>query len=182
MNNRVTFEVTAPTETALKKLAKADIAVYRLKKRGSRLSFGVSEEYAKKVFAIFAHPCYNTVIVQNSRKTRFATFVSKRFGLFVGSALFVVAAALSGRTVLRIKVIGNGGYLSPQVIAIARECGAREWSLCTKLDAPLLQARVMALPYVNFCSVQRAGAYLLIDVRTEEEHTSRADGDRKSVV
>ena len=71
---------------------------------------------------------------------------------------------------------GNGDYLSGQVYDIAKECGVREFSFCRNLDAPLLQARVMALPSVSFCSVTRAGAYLIIDVRTEEEHTAKADG------
>lgn len=177
MNNIVVFEVTATLEGALKKLAKANIPVYRLKKRLSRVQFGVRQEYSQKVFAIFSHSCYNTAIVKKSGVQRLKDFVKRRFGLLVGGAVFVAAAALSGNTVLKIKVVGNGDYLSPQIISIAESCGARKWSFCRKLDAPLLQAKVMALPDVNFCSVSREGAYLLIDVRTEEEHTSKADGN-----
>ncbi|MDE6557703.1 MAG: sporulation protein YqfD [Clostridia bacterium] len=175
MNNIVEFEVTASPETALKKLAKADIAVYKLKKHGSKLHFGVSQEYVEKVFAIFSHSCYNTVIRKKSAKMRLISFMKVRFGLVAGAVIFAAAAFLSGNTVLRIKVIGNGAYLEEQVIAIAAECGAKEWSACRNLDAPLLQSRVMALSGVSFCSVQRDGAYLLIDVHTEEEHSSKLD-------
>lgn len=175
MNNIVEFQVTSTLETALKKLSKANIAVYKLKKRSSQVQFGVQQEYIEKVFAIFSHPCYNTVIVKKSGAQRLKIFLKRRFGLVIGSALFVAAAATSGNAVLKIKVIGNGEYLSPQIISIAQSCGAREWSFCRELDAPLMQAKIMALPDVNFCSVRRDGAYLLIDVRTEEEHTSRAD-------
>ncbi len=175
MNNIVVFEVTATLETALKKLAKANLAVYKLKKRSSRVQFGVRQEYQQKVFAIFSHPCYNIKVIKKSGWQRFKFFLTKRFGLIVGGALFIAVAAASGNTVLKIKVVGNGDYLSPQIISIAADCGAREWSFCRKLDTPLLQAKVMALPDVNFCSVSREGAYLLIDVRTEEEHTSKAD-------
>ncbi|MDE7380175.1 MAG: sporulation protein YqfD [Clostridia bacterium] len=175
MNNQVIFEVTASPETALKKLSKAEIAVYRLKKHGSRLSFAVDAEYYKKVFAIFSHPCYNTVIKKNSPKKRFFEFIKNRAGLLVGSLLFVAVSVFSGNTVLKIKVVGNGSYLAPQIIAIADECGAKEWTACRNLDTPLLQAKVMALPAVNFCSVRRDGAYLLIDVHTETEHTANAD-------
>ncbi len=175
MNNIVEFQVTATLETALKKLSKANIAVYKLKKRASRVQFGVQQEYSEKVFAIFSHSCYNTVIVKKSGVERLKIFTKRRFGLFIGSALFVAAAVVSGNSVLKIKVIGNGEYLTPQIISIAESCGAREWSFCRNLDAPLMQSKIMALPDVNFCSVRRDGAYLLIDVRTEEEHTSRAD-------
>ena len=129
----------------------------------------------EKVFAIFSHSCYNIVIIRNSGVTRLKFFLKRRFGLIAGAVIFVAAAVMSGNTVLKIKVTGNGGYLERQVIAIAAECGAREWSFCRKLDAPLMQSKIMALPDVNFCSVKRDGAYLLIDVRTEEEHTSKVD-------
>ena len=175
MNNIVEFEVTASPETALKKLAKADIAVYKLKKHGSKLHFGVSQEYVEKVFAIFSHSCYNTVIRKKSAKMRLISFMKVRFGLIVGAVVVAVAALASGHTVLRIKVIGNGAYLKEQIIAIAAECGAKEWSACRNLDAPLLQSRVMALDGVRFCSVQRDGAYLLIDVHTDEEHSAKVD-------
>lgn len=175
MNNIVCFEVTATMETALKKLSKANIAVYKLKKRSSRVQFGVRQEYVEKVFAIFSHSCYNTVIIKNSGVTRLKLFLQKRFGLIAGAVVFIAAAVISGNTVLKIKIVGNGGYLERQIISIASECGAREWSFCRNLDAPLMQSKIMALPDVNFCSVKRDGAYLLIDVRTEEEHTSKAD-------
>lgn len=175
MNNIVIFSVTAPPETALKKLSRENIAVYRLKKRGSKLTFGVSEEYIQKVFAIFSHPCYNVSVVKHSFKTRLIFFFKRRFALIIGGALFVAAAVLSGNSVLKIKVTGNGSYLRPQIVALANECGAREFSVCKNFDAPLLQAKVMALPDVNFCSVRRDGAYLIIDVRTGEEYVGRAD-------
>lgn len=175
MNNIVKFEVTATPETALKKLSKANIPVYGLKKHSSRLTFGVRQEYSKKVFAIFSHPCYNTVIREKSVKNRFWDFFKKRFGLAVGALLFLTAALLSGNSLLRIKVTGNGNYLAPQVLKIANDCGAKEWTLGKKIDVPTLKARVTSLPSVNFCSVERAGAYLIIDVRTEEEHTSAVD-------
>lgn len=175
MNNIVEFQVTATLETALKKLSKANIAVYKLKKRSSYVQFGVRQEYLEKVFAIFSHPCYNTVTVKKSRAQRLKLFLKKRFALLIGGALFVAAAVVSGNSVLKIKVTGSGDYLSPQVISIAKSCGAREWSFCRNMDVPLMQAKIMALPDVNFCSVRRDGAYLLIDVRTEVEHTSRAD-------
>ncbi len=175
MNNIVEFSITCPPETALKKLTKANIAVFKLKKHGSTLTFGVLQEYSEKVFAIFSHPCYNITVKRHSAKTRALTFLKRRFGLVIGAAVFVCAAAVSGNVVMRIKVTGNGSYLSERIISIANECGAREWSLCKKLDAPLLQAKILALPDVNFCSVQREGAYLIIDVRTEEEHTAKVN-------
>ncbi len=172
MNNVVEFRITATPETALKKLAKADVPVYKLKKNGVYLCFGVNEEYVEKVFAIFAHPCYNTRIRRKSKKMRFITFLKRRAGLFIGGAAFIALATVSGSFVFRIKVTGSGSYMKSEIISLAAECGAREWSTCSTLDKPLLQARIMALPGVNFCSVQRDGSFLIIDVQAENDNSS----------
>lgn len=175
MNNIVEFEITATPETALKKLSKAGIAVYKLKKRGSSLGFGVEREYVQKVFAIFAHPCYNIKVKKRSGRERLVSFMKKRFGLVIGAAAFCILTTLSSGVVFRIKIVGNGAYLGGSILSIAEECGARVWSPCRGMDVPVMQARIMSLPDVNFCSVQRAGSYLIIDVRTEGEHTAKVD-------
>lgn len=175
MNNLVEFCATSTVETALKKLAKADIAVYRLKKRGSTLYFSVQEEYVQKVFAIFSHPCYNISIRRKSAKTRFLNFLGRRFGLLIGAAVFTAACILANSLVLQIKIVGNGSYLSTQVLAAAEECGAKSGTLCTRLDKPLLTSRILALPNVTFCSVQRKGSFLVIEVITDEQHSYLTD-------
>ncbi len=180
MNNLVQFEVTSTVETALKKLNKVNIAVYKLKKRGVKVYFAVEEEYTQKVFAIFAHPCYNVSIRRRSAKMRFWNFLGKRFGLAAGAALFLAACISANSLVLKIKVTGNGSYLSPQVIAAANECGVRCGTPCSALDKPLLTSRILSLPQVTFCSVQRKGSYLVIEVRTDEQHSPLTDS--KSLV
>lgn len=165
--------MTCPPETALKKLSKGNIPVFKLKKEQNKLYFGVREEYTEKVFAIFSHPCYNISIRRKSAKTRFTEFLKIRFGLVIGGALFIAAALLSGCMVFKIKVTGDGSYLSDQVIALARDCGAKEWSFCRGLDKSMLQAKVMALNGVNFCSVSRQGAYLIIDVHAQDEQLKK---------
>lgn len=172
MNNLVAFRVTCTVETALKKLNKVNIAVYKLKKRGVYVYFSVEEEYSQKVFAIFAHRCYNVCIRRKSVKMRVKDFLVRRFGLVAGAIVFLAACIVSNSLVLKIKVTGNGSYLSPQVIAAANDCGARCGLPCSKLDKPLLTSKILALPSVTFCSVQRMGSYLVIEVRTDEEHSA----------
>ena len=171
MNNLVIFSVTAPAEVALKKLAKANIPVYRLKKQGNTLTFGVSHEYLEKVFAIFKHSCYNVRVVKQSSAFRFARFIKRRFGFVVGAVMFCTLAVLSGSVIIRVKVTGNGSYLSREITSIAQSCGVKPFTFCRNMDVPSIQAKVMALPNVSFCSVQRSGAYLVIDVHTETEQT-----------
>ncbi|MGN0805131.1 MAG: sporulation protein YqfD [Candidatus Coproplasma sp.] len=168
MNNIVVFEVTAQPEVALKKLAMHKIPVFTVKKRGSKLCFGVKREYIEKVFAIFAHPCYNTVIRRKSFKMRLSAFVKNRFAIIVGAFLFLASTLFSQSIVFKIKITGNADYLSPQIMELAQSCGVKEWSLCRTLDKALLQSQVLALDGVEFCHVQRQGAYLIIDVHASQ--------------
>lgn len=177
MTDLVELELSATPESALNKLTRANIPVYRLKKRGTKLYLSVNREYIEKVFAIFGRPCYNIRIRRKSKSMRFAAFFRRRVGLFIGAAVFIAATVFSQNVVFKIKITGSGSYLKPQVLAVANECGVKEWSLCKSADTPLLQAKILALPGVNFCSVQREGAYLIIDVRTEESDYSLATSE-----
>lgn len=168
MNNIVLFEVTARPEVALKKLALHKIPVFTVKKRGAKLCFGVKREYIEKVFAIFAHPCYNTVIRRKSFKMRLTAFLKNRFAIIFGATLFLVATLLSQSVVFKIKITGNADYLSPQITEIAYNCGVKEWSLCRSFDKASLQSQVLALDGVEFCFVERRGAYLVIDVHASQ--------------
>ncbi|MGN0806808.1 MAG: sporulation protein YqfD [Candidatus Coproplasma sp.] len=167
MNNKVVFEVTARAETVLKKLAKAQIPVGVVKAEGAKVRFSVNREYIQKVFAIFKHPCYNTVIRRKSAKMRFTEFLKRRLGLIVGGVAFIILCLLSQTVVLKISVTGNAPYLTEQVLAIAEECGVNRFTSCAKMDKPLILSRVTSLENVEFCSVMRKGWALIIDVHTQ---------------
>ncbi len=166
MNNTVIFEVTARAEVVLKKLAKAQIPVGNLKIHGAKVRFGVNDENIKKVFAIFKHPCYNTVIRRKSVKMRFTDFCKRRLGIIVGLLAFIVLCSVPQTLVLKVSVTGNAPHLTGQIEAIAEECGVQKLTPCSRLDKPLLLSKVSALNGVEFCSVTRSGWALIIDVHT----------------
>ncbi|MGN0818671.1 MAG: sporulation protein YqfD [Candidatus Coproplasma sp.] len=175
--------MTAPPETALKKLAKAQIAAYNVKKDGRRVLFCVQDNNIKKVFAIFSHPCYNICIERKSPKNALLSLIANRFGLIIGSALFIAAAYLSNGFIFKISVTGSGSYLYGEVVSIASSAGAYVGSYCSNPDKPLITSRVMALPQVTFCSVEKRGSVLIVDVQTDEENYSAlSSGGLKSDV
>lgn len=175
MNNKVVFEVTAAAETVLKKLAKAQIPVGQVKVKGAKVCFGTNSEYIQKVFAIFKHPCYNTVIRRKSQKMLFAQFIKNRFGLIVGSIAFLTLVLLSQTFVLKVQVTGNAAYLTDQVLTIAAECGVKQYTPCYALDKPLLTSRITSLNNVEFCSVTRKGWALVIDVHVQPQSAQAAN-------
>lgn len=175
MLKKTRLAVTATAETALKKLKKAQIPVYSCKKQGARFIFGVNDGDIKKVFAIFANPCYNIAVQRAGAKKSLLSRAAARAGLIVGAALFVAAAAVAGNLVLKVEVTGSGDYLSPQVLGIIREEGAKTGSFLSSFDAPKATGRILALPNVTFCKIKKRGSVLCVDVRVADENSKRLD-------
>jgi len=162
--------ITATAETALKKLKKVEIGVYDCKKDGASFIFSVKDKDIKKVFAIFAKPCYNIRVTGESRKTRFFTQALNRIGLIIGAFIFVAAAFISNMFVFRITVTGSGSYLSSEVKRIIYESGVKEFSYFSGFDSPAATGKILALPQVTFCNIEKRGSILHVDVQVDEEH------------
>lgn len=191
MTDITRIRVVSTAETALKKLKKYKIPVYDCRKDGLDFIFGVKDKHLKKVFAIFSDTCYNIRVASSSGRARLLKRAVTRAGLIVGAFIFVLAAAVSDSFVFRISVSGSGAYLSPEVRRIIYESGAKEFSACTRFDAPAAIGKILALPQVTFCNIEKRGSVLKVDVRVDEEHgnsvtasplVSDRDGTVKNIV
>ena len=169
MTDLTRISIISTTELALKKLKKAQIGVYNCKKAGAHFIFSVKDKHLKKVFAIFSNSCYNITVIGKSRQTTFLSNAFNRIGLFIGAFAFLVIAIISNSFIFKIKVSGSGSYLSPEVKRIVYEAGAKEFSLFSGFDAPTATGRILALPQVTFCNIEKHGSILHIDVEVDEE-------------
>ena len=174
MTELTRISIISTAESALKKLQKAKIPVYNCKKRGANFIFCVKDKDIKKVFAIFAKPCYNIDIERGSAKNRLFKGLMLRAGLVVGAIVFALAAYASDYFVLKIEVSGSGSYLESVVREIVAEEGAGEWKPFSALDKPVATGRILAIPQVTFCNIQKRGSVLLIDVEVDESHAESA--------
>lgn len=166
--------VTATAETALRKLKKAGISVFDCKKDGARFIFSVKDKQLKKAFAIFAKPCYNISIVGKSSRNRLSDGLLNRIGLIIGGIIFAAVAVISNSFVFKINVSGSGSYLSPEVRRIIYECGAKEFKLFSDFDEPAAICKILALPQVTFCNIEKRGSVLRVDVQIDDVHSSTA--------
>lgn len=167
MTDLAQISVISAAEPALKKLQKSKIPVYNCKKQGAEFIFCVKDKDIKKVFAIFAKPCYNVGVRRKSTKNRFFSGLLMRIGLVAGALVFAVSAYLSGFLVLKIEVTGSGGYLKDAVRGIIAEEGAGEWKPFSALDKPVASGRILSLPGVTFCNIQKRGSVLVVRVEAE---------------
>lgn len=174
MTELTRISIISTAESAIKKLQRAQIPVYNCKKRGANFIFCVKDKDVKKAFAIFAKPCYNIVIERGSRKNRLFKSLCLRAGLVAGAIIFAVAAFVSDYFVLKIEVSGSGSYLEGLVKEIVADEGAGRWKPFSALDKPVATGRILSLPQVTFCNIQKHGSVLLIDVQVDESHTDSA--------
>jgi hypothetical protein len=170
MNDLCKISVTCTPEVALKKLSKEKIALFNLKIKENCLNFEVKSESLKKVFAIFKHPCYNIRIVKQSSKNKLKNFAINRIGLFIGLAVFLASIALSDSFILKIEVTGSGSFLENQVLEILAEAGATAGCRYARLDKPLAQSQILALSGVTFCSIEKQGSVLVVDVQADGQN------------
>ena len=182
--SRVTVISTA--ETALKKLKNAKVGVYNCKKDGAKFIFSIKDKDAPKVFAIFSKPCYN-ISVQGSRRQNLLSRAVVRIGLIVGALAFLLIAVIANSFIFRIEVSGSGSYLYTDVKNIIYEQGFSEFKAYKKLDTAKAEGKILSLPSVTFCNIQKHGSTLLIDVQVDEELGSTANrrpliSDRDGVV
>lgn len=182
--SRVTIISTA--ETALKKLKNANVGVYNCKKEGAKFIFSIKDKDVKKVFAIFSKPCYN-ISVQNSRRKNLFSRAVARAGLLAGSVMFLLIAVIANSFIFRIEVSGSGSYLSSDVRRIIYEQGFSEFKAYRSFDAASAEGKILSLPSVTFCNIEKHGSVLVVDVQVDEELNETADkkplvSDRDGVV
>lgn len=156
-------------ENALKKLKKEKIAVYECKKDGVRFIFSVKDKDIQKVFAIFEKPCYNIKAEKFGLKKRLFNLLKLRAGLVIGAAVFIAACFISNSYILRIEVGGNGDYLAPEIMEIVTGAGAEKFGKFSSFNKISATGRIMALPQVTFCNIEKCGSVLKVDVRVGGE-------------
>lgn len=137
-----------------------------------RFIFSVKDKEIEKVFAIFNNPCYNIKVERKSKKIRLLSLLALRAGLAVGCALFIAAVAISNAFVLKIEVDGSGSYLEPQVKSIVFEEGGGIFKRFSSLNFSTATGRILSLPQVTFCNIERHGSVLKVDVRVDGEQSS----------
>lgn len=171
MNKLAVISIVCNAEFALRKLKKAKIAVFNCKKEGALFIFSIKDKDMEKVFAIFEKPCYNIKVKQKSAKNAFLSLVKLRAGLVIGAAIFVLSAVFANTFVFKIEISGNGKYLESEVRNIIYSEGAGEFKPYSLVNAPSVTGKILALPQVTFCNIEKRGSVLIVDVRTDGEHS-----------
>ena len=173
MKRRVILEGKMPYR-ALNRLRREGIAVENVQiSTKNSILFCVDAKDVEKIFAIYPNMCYN-----GSKYTVYTARVlpsvgwqktwenlQKRIGLLLGCLLFLALTAFSDRLVLRIEVVGSTQY-SSAVTEVLQKHGVLPFREYPFERSDLVTAEILRIDGVGFCSVQKVGSTLLVEVQS----------------
>lgn len=171
MKTRILLEGVMP-HRALNRLQRLGIAVERVKKRKkNQIVFTCSEKDSEKVFAIYPNVCYNERGNVAYTATKLPprglggvwNILKKRLGLCLGALLFVGGTLYADGLVLSVEIVGETAYKS-EILGVLEEGGVKRFAPYRGANEDLICSRILALPSVSFCSVQKQGTRLVVEV------------------
>ncbi len=160
-------------ERALLRLKRAGIPLYNLQKpQKNRILFCVKRKDIQKVFAIYPNMCYNKDSYHPytlRRKggvgvTQWLDFCKNRAGFCLGILLFAGVTLFSDGLVFGVELVGDTVYRR-EVEKILRENGVEAFAPYPKQKEDVVTASLLSLSGVEFCSVQKIGHWVRVEIR-----------------
>ena len=177
-------------ERALLRLRRAEIPLYNIKKlQKNAILLSVKKKDIQKVFAIYPNVCYNIGAYTPYTVTQIRQFglekslqtLKKRWGVLLGIPLACLAVLYADGLTFGVDIVGSKVY-EREVYAALDEVGIRSFSKYSARRADEFCAKLLALDGVEFCSVQKSGFWVRVEVRLGAFHkTQLQKGKMRSV-
>ena len=173
-------------ERALDRLQRAGITVFQAKKiKKMQILFHISKKDIEKAFAIYPNMCYNNIRGSVYTFTRVGALTTRErdikrhrlVGILLGVCCWLIAVLISTGIVFKIEVVGSTIY-KREAISLLRENGVKEFKVYPKEKQAFLIAKIMELDGVEFCSIQKQGNTVRVEIRQNPiPSLIREDGD-----
>ena len=164
-------------ERALLRIRRAGIELANIRKENANaLLCSVAQKDLQKIFAIYPKMCYNSYghspySVQTLGETgalKVWTWAKRRLGFVLGGLGFCVLSLGLNACVLDVQFVGSDVY-ARETLAVLESNGVRAFAPYERGKEDVICASLLRLPGVEFCSVKKAGLYLRVEIRINEE-------------
>lgn len=168
-------------ERVLLRLKRAGIPLYNVKKaQKNRILLRVRRKDTQKVFAIYPNVCYNVTAyhpyaVKKLGGVGLAKWVDlckKRVGFLLGALAFCAITLAADSFVFGIEFVGTDVY-ARETAAALEESGIKLFAPYKAGNEDVVTAKLLALDFVEFCSVKKVGHRIRVEVQTSP-FTTRA--------
>ena len=173
-------------ERALIRLKREKIPLFYAKKvEKNRILFSIKRKHTEKVFAIYQNLWYNEngTDIYTVKKCggdvgfRLAETLKKRIGLPIGTLVFAFLCLFLQNFILQIKIVGETSYRR-EILQALEHGGLGVYGVYSDKNNPQICAEIFKLDGVSFCSIQKQGVTLFVEVRTNPFITSTlVEGD-----
>lgn len=160
-------------ERALLRLRRAEIPLYEVKKvQKNAILFRVRKKDVEKVFAIYPNVCYNIgayspYVVTQMRAVgleKYLQILKKRWGVLLGVVLFCLTTLYADGFVFGVDIVGSKVY-AREIYQALDEANVRPFSRYSSKNEDEVCAKLLALKDVEFCSVQKKGLWVRVEMR-----------------
>ena len=160
-------------ERALLRLRRAKIPLYEVKKEEKNaILLSVKRKDVEKVFAIYPNVCYNisgytpyvVTKVRASGLEKFLQTFKKRWGVLLGIPLFCLTSLYTDGFTFGVHIVGSRVY-EREIRAALDGAGIRPFARYLDGKEDEVCAKLLALDNVEFCSVQKFGLWVRVEMR-----------------
>ncbi len=173
---RIRIEGVMP-ERALLRLRRAEIKLFSVKKREKTAIEAIAwQKDLVKIFAIYPKVCY-TIHTGSAYSVRvlgevgvlkYFVWAKRRVGFLLGALCFAIGSLYTDTLVLGVELVGSNVYVR-ESLAVLEEHGIRVGLPYRKGKEDSVCSKLLSLRGVEFCSVQKSGLYVRVELRVSDE-------------
>lgn len=161
-------------ERALIRLKRERIPLFYVKKvKKNQILFSIKRKHTEKVFAIYQNLWYNKgdanayVLKKAGGNFAFKLFetLKNRVGLPIGATVFALLCLFFQNFILQINIVGETAYRR-EILQALEQGDLSVYSLYTSENNAQICAEIFKLDGVSFCSIQKRGVTLYVEVQT----------------
>lgn len=163
-------------ERALLRLRRAGVALYDIQKpQKDEIRFLIKEKDLEKLLSVYpkmaeqnnGRTAYSVRVLSPTGATRKLRWWKNRIGFALGAILFCALTTYADGLVFGVDFVGSEVYAREARMALA-EYGIKPRSVYKRGNEDGICARLLTLPDVEFCSVQKRGHRVVVEMRLNE--------------
>lgn len=161
-------------ERALIYLKREKIPLFHVKKvKKNQILFSIKRKHSEKVFAIYqklwynkkGEPEYSLKQTGGNASFNLVKWAKRRVGLLIGALLFACVCLFSQNFILQVRVVG-AVYYQREIMQALDSGGLGLYQLYQEKNRQAVCAEIFKLDAISFCSIQKQGVTLIVEVRT----------------
>ena len=158
-------------ERALLKLKRASIPLYDIQKTSkTRLECSVRTGDLEKVFTIYppekhGYSPFSITDLGAEGIAKTWEWLQRRVGVVLGMLLFCIGSLQAERFVFGVEIVGTSAY-TREVYQTLDEHGIKPFQVYPAGREPSVSAALLSLPGVEFCTVQKTGLRVRVELHT----------------